>query len=77
MAEVYTDYVTQDGDRLDLIAWKAYGDPWRWKELLQANPWLPIAAIYPEGLRLIVPVDQATTVPSTIETTNNLPPWKQ
>lgn len=71
----FTEYVTKQGDRLDLIAWAAYGDPWRWDEVLQNNPWLPIQASYPDGLKLIIPVDDLTQDLAT-DTTENLPPWK-
>lgn len=71
----YTEYVTKQGDRLDLIAWAAYGDPWRWDEVLQNNTWLPIQASYPDGLKLIIPVDDLTQDLAS-DTEQNLPPWK-
>lgn len=67
-----TEYITRDGDRLDLITWQAYGDAFAWGVILAANPSLPIAASYPAGLKLIIPV----MGPDTVRELDQLPPWK-
>ena len=64
------------GDRLDLISWNAWGDATRWGDILDNNSWLPMQREYPEGLKLVLPVDDVAE-DLTIEATNNLPPWKQ
>jgi phage tail protein X len=71
----YTEYITNEGDRLDMIAYKAYGDPFAWADVLQANSALPIQAEYPAGIRVMVPIleQAAATQPAA----NLLPPWKR
>lgn len=68
-----TLYTTRQGDRLDTIAWRAYGDPSLTQGILDANPGLPVAAQYPAGLRVLLPVLPSATMGSTA----GLPPWKQ
>ena len=70
---IRTEYITEDGDRLDGISSKAYGDPYRAQVLLDANPALPILPSYPAGIRLIVPVLE----PVKQSSANLLPPWKR
>lgn len=67
-----TEYMTSEGDRLDLIAYKAYGDPFAWQSILDANPSLPIVAVYPAGIKIIIPVVENTTVTEQ----DKLAPWK-
>lgn len=69
-----TEYTTQLNDTIFGISFKAYGTVYRYQELLDANPTLPITMVYPAGLKLIVPV-----IESAPETTSsdNLPPWKR
>jgi len=50
-----TTYVTQTGDRWDLLAYRFLGTPARYRDLLAANPTAPIVAILPVGLRLQIP----------------------
>ena len=33
----YTEYITKAGDRMDLIAWRFYGDPLQYEPILDAN----------------------------------------
>lgn len=67
-----TEYITQDGDRLDTIAYKAYGDASRVKDITDENPWLPIVSEYEAGIRIVIVVDQEQQV--SIQDTN-APPW--
>lgn len=70
----YTEYITRDGDRLDLICFSAYGDPFNWLPVIDANPALPLQDVYPAGIRLVIPIVEET--PSQVGTAL-LPPWKR
>ena len=70
----YLEIVTRDGDRWDSLAWRYYGDPYRYEPLIAANPHAPIVPILPSGLRLAVPV---LTAPTTPTAPADLPPWKR
>lgn len=70
----YTEYITRDGDRLDLICFAAYGNPFDWAPVINANPALPIQDVYPAGIRLVVPIVET---PATTTQTALLPPWKR
>jgi phage tail protein X len=74
MATTYTEYITKEGDRIDTIAVKAYGDPHKWDPIIRENKGLPIQDVYPAGIRLVILIE----VPDA-QTTNQtlLPPWKQ
>lgn len=69
----YLAYTTREGDRLDLIANKAYGDPLGFLEILEANPQAAIYAVYPAGVELNIPIREEVE----IEAETNLPPWKR
>jgi phage tail protein X len=68
-----TEYITIQGDRLDTIAFKAYGDPFKWAPIVDSNPSLPIQAEYPAGIRIVLPVVEDVDL---IEL-DLLPPWKK
>ena len=69
----HLEYVTQDGDRWDAIAYRYYGDPHRYEPILRANPAVPIRPILPGGVRLLIPV-----LPSDDRVADaDLPPWKR
>lgn len=70
----FTEYITRDGDRLDLICFKAYGDAYNWRPVIDANPALPLQDIFPAGIRLVVPILET---PATQTQTALLPPWKR
>lgn len=74
MSQVLTEYITQQYDRLDLIAFRAYGDSFRIRPLLDANPSLPLMDFYPSGIRIVVPVISRGT--DTVSR-SLLPPWKR
>lgn len=69
-----TDYLpilTLEGDRWDLIAYRAYGDVAKQDLIIAANPELAITPLLPAGVIVRVPVlPDDTPQPST------LPPWK-
>lgn len=70
----YVKYTTNQGERLDTIARKLYGDPTRWKDIIDANPTLPLIPNYEAGVVLRVPIIETETPTGVIE---NLPPWKR
>lgn len=70
----FTEYITRDGDRLDLIAFQAYGNATDWKAIIDANPALPLQDVYPSGIRLVIPIIET---PSNQTPTALLPPWKR
>jgi phage tail protein X len=74
MAELqYLQHTTRDGERWDQLAYRYYGDPHRYEEIVRANPDVPIRPILPSGVRLLIPVAE----PSDRVPLNQLPPWKR
>jgi phage tail protein X len=69
MAE-FQRYNTTQGDRWDLIAWRAYGDCSKMKELIEANPGVPIEASFPDAVPIILPIIPEVDTQSAL-----LPPW--
>lgn len=67
-----TPYITNEGDRWDLIADKAYGDVTKMKDILEANPNLAMVTVFTEGITVLLPI-----IPETETQTSNLPPWKR
>ena len=67
-----TRYITKQGDRWDLIAYKAYGDATMIDILIMANPGIPVDPILPEGITLNIPVVDEPEVDKSL-----LPPWKR
>jgi phage tail protein X len=70
----FVAYITIQGDRLDSISRKHYGDSDSWGPILAANPTLPILRRYPPGIRVRIPI--LSTRNSDVSRTT-LPPWKQ
>jgi phage tail protein X len=64
-------YKAKSGDRWDLLAWDAYGNPFWYEQIIHANPYSAIEPVLEAGVPLIVPVIVAGNV-----TAENLPPWK-
>ena len=69
----FTEYITRDGDRLDLIAFAAYGVATDWKPIIDANPALPLQDVYQAGIRLVIPIQETTAQTETAL----LPLWKK
>lgn len=67
-----TQYTTKEGERWDTVAFKAYGDPLKIKEIADANPNVPLRDIIPTNTVLNVPVIPEPTLDETL-----LPPWKR
>lgn len=69
----YTEHLTIEGQRWDTVAYQAYGDAGAINGIIEANPTVPIEAVLPGGLRLLVPIVE-TVAPEIDDTI--LPPWK-
>lgn len=67
------NYTTVEGERIDTLAARFYGGNNGISILTDANPDVPITAVYPLGTVLVVPIVDD----STIETNTDLPPWKR
>ncbi|WP_294591759.1 tail protein X [uncultured Rikenella sp.] len=67
------NYTTVEGDRIDRLAVKFYGTNAGIAILADANPAVPLDAVFPMGTVLVVPIVENMD----IETNDNLPPWKQ
>ncbi len=50
-----TEYVTKEGDRVDLLVFKFYGDTKYMQLFLDANPGIAIYDFLPAGLTLYFP----------------------
>lgn len=69
-----TQYVVQDGERWDSIAYKAYGRADLAHVIIEANPKVPITARLAGGTVLEIPILEETLVKTDAEL---LPPWKR
>ena len=72
-APQFIPYTTKAGDRWDLLAWRFYGNPTQYSVIIQANPAIPIEAVFEQGLLICVPL--IVQNPATSNRTD-LPPWK-
>lgn len=68
----FTRYITKQGDRWDLIAWRAYGDITKQKEVMEANRDIMLVNSFDEGYTLILPI-----IPEVSTQDAQLPPWKR
>lgn len=50
-----TQYITADGDRLDMIAYQIYKTPEGYQTLIAANPNCPVVVRLPAGIVLEAP----------------------
>ncbi len=65
-------YTTRGGERWDNISALAYGNPFRYGELIEANPNVPKYDVFPQGVVINVPVSNESQSAAL-----NLPPWKR
>ncbi len=72
MKTAVLEYVTQEGDRWDNIAYAYYGDAMLYEPIIAANANAPIIPILPSGIRLYIPIIDD----SDLVGTEGLPPWK-
>jgi phage tail protein X len=67
------NYTTKEGDRIDALSHRFYGSNRGIQIISDANPEVPLTAIYPLGTTLIIPIlDDPQLTPD-----NDLPPWKK
>jgi phage tail protein X len=56
----YLEHRTRTGDRLDLLAWTYYGNPYEWPRIMEANPTAALAGlrqpVLAAGLVLKIPL---------------------
>lgn len=67
-----TKYITQEGDRWDIVSFKCYGRATEIRTLLQANRRVPKTAVIRTGTVLNIPVLERESMEQ-----NLLPPWKR
>lgn len=68
----YILHITKAGERWDLLAWRYYGDPTDYSQLIIANPGVAIEPVFEAGVTIAVPIVQKSTLVSL-----DLPPWKR
>ena len=73
--EKFTQYTTIEGDRLDTIAGKLFGNPHLWGPIIEHNPSFPLLDHYAGGIRIKIPIVSAQSV--GIANNINLPLWKR
>ena len=69
----YLVHTVSSGERWDQIAARYYGDATQYHRIVSANPYAPIWAALPEGLRLKVPVIAAEDLDTDL---GGQPPWR-
>lgn len=69
----YIFYIVAHNERWDDIAYRYYGDCYNIKPIVEANPHLKIEGILPEGVEIIVPIDEK----SVKNDDSRLPVWKR
>ena len=70
----FQQYVTNDGDCWDSVAYKAYGNPNLIEGIISANPDVAITDVLPGGVVLRIPIIEEEQTVTNLE---NLPPWKR
>lgn len=68
----FVPYTALEGDRWDLIAWRAYNDGTKYGPIIEANSHVPIRPTIAAGTILFIPVIERPTVDAA-----SLPPWKR
>jgi phage tail protein X len=74
MTSEYVEYITRNGDRLDLISYAFYGNFYQYAQIALDNPDVLGKAVLGSGIVLKIPVLPAT--PQLVEP-SRLPPWKR
>ena len=62
-------YITHQGDRWDLLAWRFYGDPYLYEPIMLENPDLMRYTVLPEGI--VIEIPEILDTPEVIK-----PPWQ-
>lgn len=68
----HTPYITQDGDRWDTIAFKAYGDPFAVKDIIRVNTHVPLTPELLPGIEIFIPIKERPVKDKAL-----LPPWRR
>lgn len=66
---MFITHVTTEGERWDQLAWRYYGDAYRYWPIVEANPHVPLTGALSAGLTLAIPLLE------TVPLTEDLPPW--
>ena len=69
----YREYITNDGDRWDLISYKLYGNALCYEVIVNANPDVKIVPVLSGGIKLRIPNIEIENILSE----DDLPPWKR
>ena len=71
-------YTTKDGDRLDNLAYKYFGNPYLYDPIIRANPSLvdSITGMLPTLFSAGVPLDIPFIIDPTLGSNNINPPWQ-
>ena len=67
------NYTTVEGDRIDLLAAKLSGSKVGFAIISDANPLVPLTAVFPLGTVLVIPIVED----SEMNVNTDLPPWKR
>ena len=67
------NYTTVEGDRIDVLAAKFYGSMDGIAIISDANPLVPLTAVFSPGTVLVVPI----VGDSAMNVNNDLPPWER
>lgn len=67
------NYTTVEGDRIDTLAAKYYGGNHGIAIIADANPAVPLTAVFPLGTVLVIPIVED----NDINKNTDLPPWKR
>lgn len=70
----FVEYVVKEGDRWDMIAFKAYGDATLFNGIIEANTATVISPVLKAGTRIIIPILEQGEIQIDSEL---LPPWKR
>lgn len=71
MSLINLRHITTDGERWDQLAYRYYGDAAAYEWIVAANPDIPMMLVLPGGLELAIPVIEADSTISALES----PPW--
>ena len=67
----YLDYITENGDTFDSLAFQFYLDEMKSSEIIKANPDYAGVLIFEDTVKLKIPVFEDVSTPDT------LPPWRR
>ncbi len=70
---LFITHITSQGDRLDSLAWKYYGDATLFAPIVAANFGRgALTPVFPAGVTLVIPILVVSNVQA-----NDLPPWER